>query len=384
MSTKVLLVDDDPNLLAGCRRTLRKEFAVDTAPGGREGLEMIDRHGPYAVVVADMQMPAMNGVQFLIKVEERAPDTIRIMLTGNADQKTARDALNQGHIFRFLSKPCPPEELVSALTAGLKQYSLVTAERELLERTLNGGVKVLTDILSMVQPEAFGNGQQLRDYMRAFAQSVNTTQTWDLELAAMLSQIGWVTVPPSVQEKSRAGHGLTGPEKDVLARVPQIASDLLSNIPRLEPVANIVRYQNKNYDGSGFPVDSVAGTDIPIGARILHVLNDLIAFEAQRIPKQTALEKMKQANGRYDPKVIEAVAACFDIYLPAGSAVDSKTQMVPFNELRVGAILKAELFTGDGTLIAAPETKVSPMLLAKLRNFAALSGIREPICIAAD
>src|SRR6184192_4097590 len=104
--------------------------------------------GPYVVVVADMQMPGMNGVQFLTKAEAFSPDTVRIMLTRNADQKTAADAVNQGHVFRFLNKPCSPEQLAVTLTAGLKQYKLITAERELLESTLNGSVKLLTDILS--------------------------------------------------------------------------------------------------------------------------------------------------------------------------------------------------------------------------------------------
>lgn len=382
MSNKILFVDDDANVLAGCQRTLRKDFTLDTALGGEQGLTLIEQHGPYAVVVADMQMPGMNGIQFLTKTEERAPETIRIMLTGNADQQTARDAVNHGHIFRFLTKPCPPEELALALKAGLRQYALVTAERDLLERTLNGGVKMLTDILSMLDPNSFGQGQRLREYMRSFALSYNITQTWDLELAAMLSPIGFVTMPPALLEKARAGHGLTGAEKDILARAPQIGSDLLANIPRLETVARIVLYQNKHHDGTGFPADDVAGDAIPIGARILHVLNDLLAYEAQKIPKFKALARMREANGKYDPKVLEAVAVGFDIYLTDQAATDSAAGVsIAFKDLEVGAVLKADLLTSEGTLIVSAGTEISPMLLEKLRNFAQLSGIKEPILI---
>ena len=92
---------------------LKKEFKIDTAIGGAPALAMMRGRSPYGVVVADMQMPVMNGIEFLMELERRAPDTIRIMLTGNADQKTARDAVNQGHIFRFLTKPCPREELAA-------------------------------------------------------------------------------------------------------------------------------------------------------------------------------------------------------------------------------------------------------------------------------
>lgn len=382
MRNRILFVDDDPNMLAGLQRNLRKQFNIDTALGGEQALSMIEEHGPYAVVVADMQMPSMNGIQLLVKVEETAPDTIRIMLTGNADQKTARDAVNHGHIFRFLSKPCPPEELGPTLTAGLRQYALVTAERDLLERTLNGGVKMLTDILSILDPNSFGQGQRLRDYMRIFAQRFNISKTWDLELAAMLSQIGYVTIPATVIDKVRNGHGLTGDEKDMVARVPQIGSELIANIPRLESVAKIVLYQTKNYDGSGFPVDEMAGDSIPVGARILRVLNDLLEFEGRRISKHQALEKMKERNGVYDPKVMQAVAAGFDIYLADGVGNDDATTSITFNELRVGAILKSDLCTRDGTLIVPAGTEISPTLIEKLRNFARLSGIKEPIQVA--
>src|SRR6185436_6931713 len=297
MSTKILCVDDDANILAGFQRTLRKQFSLDIALGPEEGLAAIKSQGPYAVVVADMQMPGMNGIQFLTKAREHTPDTVRVMLTGNADQKTAMDAVNQGHVFRFLTKPCSPEELGAVLKAGLEQYRLVTAERELLGKTLNGSIKMLTDILSILDPQSFGIGQKMREYIRLFAQSLDLKQTWDLELAAMLSQVGFVTIPATVLKKSRAEQGLSGEEKDMLARVPEIGAGLLNNIPRLDSVANIIGFQNKNFDGSGFPANKIAGEEIPIGSRILRVLRDLLLIESKGIPRFKALVKMKQCPG---------------------------------------------------------------------------------------
>src|SRR5207247_1190846 len=144
-----------------------------------------------------------------------------------------------GHVFQFLTKPCPPEMLALALAAGIKQHRLVTAERDLLEKTLSGSVKVLTDILSMVDHQSFGRGELLRNYTRAFVKSLKINQTWEFEVAAMLSQIGFVTIPPRVIHKARAGHGLSIEEKDMLTQVPTIGAELLSNIPRLETVAKI-------------------------------------------------------------------------------------------------------------------------------------------------
>ena len=381
MNPEILFVDDDPDVLAGFQRSLRKAFKLDTAVGGATALATMRGRSPYAVVVADMQMPGMNGVEFLMELEKMAPDTIRIMLTGNADQRTARDAVNQGHIFRFLTKPCPPEELVSVLQAGLKQYRLVTAERDVLERTLNGSALMLSDILAVHDPHAFGKSQRLREHIRAFAEHLQLKQTWDLELAAMLSQVGCVTIPQAVLEKSRAGRPLAGAEADMMARVPQIGYNLLSHIPRLESVASVVLYQNKNFDGTGFPLDKIAGEDIPIGGRILRVLLDLLAHESDHASKAKALANMSQFPGRYDPRVLEAVAEVFDICLERVTPAESPSRPVGIKELRLGCTLAAEARTQNGMLIVPAGTQISPMLMEKLRNFAELGDLEEPMLV---
>jgi len=140
MSVKILCVDDESNVLEAYQRNLRKRFTIDTALGGEPALALIASQGPYAVIVTDMQMPGMDGVEFLTRAQQKAPDTVRLMLTGNADQKTAVEAVNKGHVFQFLNKPCPPEMLAVALENGIKQYRLITAEREVLEYTLNGSI----------------------------------------------------------------------------------------------------------------------------------------------------------------------------------------------------------------------------------------------------
>lgn len=381
MSTRILCVDDDANILAGYQRSLRKQFTLETALGGEAALELIRNHGPYAVVVADMNMPGMNGIQFLSQVREWAPDTIRFMLTGNADQTTAVQAVNQGHVFQFLTKPCAADRLASALDQGLRQYRLVTAERELLEQTLNGSVKVLTDVLSMVDPQAFGLGQRLWDCMRLLAKSLRTEPTWELELAAMLSQIGYVTIPPDVVHKHRAAFGLSGPEKDMIERVPTVGAQLIANIPRLEAASRIVRYQAKHFDGSGIPGDAVRGEDIPAGARMLKVLTDMLELEAEGLPRFRALEQLRKTTGRYDPKVIEAAFVCFHIHQPDGTLIPRPTLALALADLRVGHILSAKVENRAGLVIAGAGTEVTQMVLEKLNNFAQLDGVKEPLHI---
>jgi response regulator RpfG family c-di-GMP phosphodiesterase len=384
MSTKVLFVDDDENILAGYQRSLRKQFSIDTAPGGAQALVKMESEEPYAVVVADMQMPKMNGIEFLKQVEAKAPETVRLMLTGNADQKTAADAVNLGHVFRFLNKPCTPESMAVMLQAGLQQHRLIIAEREVLETTLNGAVRILTDVLSTIDPQAFGRAQQLRDYMRTFLHSFKVNKTWELELAAMLSPIGRVTVPPPVLMKERAGLSLSAAEKVMFLRVPEVGAELLERIPRLDSVAQIVRFQKKNFDGSGFPDDSSGGDHIPIGARILKVLGDLVELESKGVSKGGALNQMQQAAGSYDPQVLSAACRSFDIALLEASEKMPPPIAVRVHDLRLGQVLAQDVKTLDGILMLTAGSVLSPMQTERLRNFRALGTIADTVLVNAE
>ncbi len=382
MNNKVLCVDDDANILTGIQRNLRKQFELETAVGALAALKLIEKECPYAVIVSDMQMPGMNGVEFLDIVRKKYPDTVRVMLTGNADQKTATDAVNRGQIFQFLNKPCTPERLAEVLTDGIKQHRLVTAERELLENTLNGSVQVLMEILSLSDPVSFGRGQTVRDQARQVAQLLQLKSTWELDLAAMLCPIGCVSLPPALNQKTQAGLSLTGAEKDAVARVPQVGHDLLIKIPRLESVARIVLYQNKNFDGAGFPADAVKGEEIPVEARILRTLADLAALEAKNVPQFKALEQMRQQPGAYDLKVIEAVVRCLTSAAePQGAAAAKPPVALDFSELRVGHVLRGDIVTKDDIMIVVAGTKMTPLLLERLRNFSSLSGLKLPLYV---
>lgn len=128
---KVLLVDDDEHLLAGLSRNLRKVFVVRTAPDAVAGLACLRDEGPFAVVVSDLKMPGMDGIEFLSIVRNSSPTTVRVMLTGHADLQVAMEAVNTGHVFRFLEKPCPPEMLREVLDQALREHERVDLERSL-------------------------------------------------------------------------------------------------------------------------------------------------------------------------------------------------------------------------------------------------------------
>ncbi|MBL3527670.1 MAG: EAL domain-containing protein [gamma proteobacterium endosymbiont of Lamellibrachia anaximandri] len=124
MKDKILIVDDDPLILKGYRRSLRNRFTLDTAGSGREALELIADGSPYAVVVSDMRMPGMDGLELLQQLHEASPDTVRVMLTGNADQQTAVDAVNKGKVFRFLTKPCDSSEMADVLQKSVERFQM--------------------------------------------------------------------------------------------------------------------------------------------------------------------------------------------------------------------------------------------------------------------
>lgn len=196
--TRVLCVDDEPQVIEGLTLQLRRGYEVVAAHSGAEGLATIREQGPFAVVLSDMQMPGMDGAAFLGQVREEAPDTTRMLLTGHADMESAISAVNHGQIFRFLTKPCPPDQLRLAFEAATAQYRLVTAEKVLLEQTLLGCIQALTDILSITSPLVFGRSTRIRKLPIDLCSQTPSAKRWVVEAAAMLSQLGYVAVPDEV------------------------------------------------------------------------------------------------------------------------------------------------------------------------------------------
>lgn len=369
MNRKVLFVDDDPNILSAFKRQLRKLFEVETAESGDEGLKLISSRGPFAVVVADMRMPGMDGVQFLSKVKNISPDTIRIMLTGNADLQTAINAVNEGNIFRFLTKPCPGEILIKTLEAGVEQYRLVTAEKELLERTLKGSVNVLTEILSLVNPVAFSRASRIKRYVRHIASKMKLPNQWQFELAAMLSQIGCVTLPPDILNKIYAQEPLSDEEWEMFIAHPSMGRRLLENIPRLEPVAKIIENQLKPFkDYSPDEKD-----EISLGAQILKVALDFDQLIVRGKSISSAIFELRNKPGEYNPEIVSALES-FRM-----EEMERVIKKVKVNELNTFMIIDEDVRAKNGVLLVAKGQEVTYPVLELLRSFARGIGVVEPI-----
>lgn len=378
---KILLVDDDPLVLESLRRTIRRNFNVETAPNGPDALEQMKVGGPYSVIVVDMDMPAMDGLEFLGHAMRLAPDTVRIMLTASSRQQTAIDAVNEGQVFRFLTKPCPPDELNLVLKNAVQRHRLSLAERELLDNTLNGSVRLLTEVIALMDPVGFGRNQAMSEAARKIGSSVGVRFPWQMELAALLCNIGSISLPQSVVEKVRSGTELTPDEREMIRQTPRIGSQLLANIPRLQDVARIVLYQQKNFDGTGFPQDEVRGDQIPLESRILKVLLDLAESETKGVPQRDAAFRMRQRTGTYDPAVVDAVVRLIDAR-PRSTGTQEKVKEVGYEELEPGQVIRADIKTKDGMLIALAGTTVSSTLVERLRHYYILKSLEKPITIA--
>lgn len=380
LDDRILFVDDDQNVLDTYQRLLHDKLHIETALGGEAALELITELGPFAVIVSDLRMPKMDGIQFLAHVRKKYPETVRMMLTGNADLETAIQAVNEGNIFRLLTKPCPPKTMVQSLIAGIDQYRLTTSEKELLEKTVKGSIKLLTDILSLADPEAFGRASTYQDGLQMISERLCVENLWDLEMAWMLSNLGDVVIPADTLAKMRSNGSLTLEEKRLVAEAPSSVCRILSNIPRLENVGKIILYQNKHFDGSGYPKVEMKGEEIPIESRILKLLVDLARLESPSHSKVQVLKMMRNRAGWYDPEVLDVAT---EVYAPGLDTVTPDFVQRSFNvcDLRSSDILVTDIRTKEGQLLVAGGVKMTDVYLQRVRNLARFVGVDEPIVV---
>jgi response regulator RpfG family c-di-GMP phosphodiesterase len=378
----VLIVDDEVNIRQTFSEFTRSAgFLPLTAKDGIEALEILMQEKDIAVIVSDMNMPKITGLALLTQVKKIRPDTVRIMITGYAELEMAIDAVNEGNIFRFLTKPIAKNAFLNAVSAGAEQYRLILAEKVLLEKTLQGSIKVLTELFNLIDPNIFGRANELREMVRQAAQALGGNNIWQIELAAMLAPIGFITLPDELQHKVFSGDPLSAEEQQLLQGVPEISYRLISHIPRLEPVAEIVRFAKKAYDGSGPPDQEIAGEQLPLGSRILKVLNDLAELEKKEYSFDIAIGLLQNRNGQYDEKIIQAIQQKQISFSSRSASNLLKRQTIGFSEIRLGDFLLSDITTVDGKLLLRAGNTLNRAQLEGLRNYARIKGLHEPLAI---
>lgn len=370
---RILCVDDEPRVLSALARQLRMHYDVTTAESGSLGLAELAAT-PVCVVVSDMRMPGMDGAAFLAEVRRLYPDTVRILLSGQADLNDAATAVNQGGIFRFLQKPCSTEDFLAALAEAVRQHELVVAERVLLNETLHGSIKTLTEILSLANPTAFSRSNRAKALIAEVLDELQLAERWPIEVAAMLSQIGAIILPPEVTNKLYVGDALAPGEQEMVDRMPRVVEKLLGRIPRLEPVTEILRYQAKHFDGTGLPADARRGTSLPLGARLLRIAADYHVLEVQGKSAELAVGSMSGRKGVYDPELLEL----FGRLVCAGEDV-AEVRELRLVDLRSGMTLVEDVRSTSGLLVVPRGSEVTPALVERLQNFSKNRGLQEPL-----
>lgn len=360
---RILMVDDEMNILDGFRRTLGRRYALSVAQGGAAALGMLKSGATYSVVVTDMQMPGMNGVEFLEQARGLSRNSVYMMLTGNADQQTAVEAVNRGKIFRFLNKPCPAEQLVGALDAAIAQYDLLTAERVLLRDTLTGTIKVLTEALTLSDPEAATWMTGVVRNMAALTEAVGAQHEWRYSMAARLSLVGLVAL-----RDTDDGDPLG---EDSLRDCAACGAKLLRHIPRIQGAINIVSRQRE-----AGPLPASIDPHHPemgetLGARLLRLSVDIERAVHGRIELDQLLREL-EADPSPAAKILGGV--CRKLLAESAAALTprarTRREMVMVSGLQPGMRIEADVLSksGDRRLFLAKGAELNDVTIERLRK----------------
>jgi len=340
---KVLFVDDEPAALAGLKLTLAKLYDVRVASSGQLGLDALKHEPDIAVVISDMRMPEMDGAEFLAKVREQTPDAVRMLLTGHADMDAAARAVNDGRVFRFLTKPCDSHAMRDAMAAAVQMHQLITAEKVLLQKTLVGSVKAVVNVLGLTNPEALGRAMRIKNKAGIAAQSLSSQDRWGVEFAALFSQIAAASLPEETVTKLYRGAQLSSAENAQLMAAIEAIKGVLAEVPRLEPVTNIL---GELMELARRPIK---GEQVEVRAeqpaKLLHAVIDLEALESSGQSPRQALTNMRKREAVYGSTTLGALAELVE----ATSDVDVAAYRPA--DLAVGMVLAEDLRTTDGLLL---------------------------------
>jgi CheY-like chemotaxis protein len=366
---KVLFVDDEPNLLAGMQLNLRRDYDVLIAPSGDEALTILAATPDLAVLVCDMRMPRMNGAAVLARARESAPSVTRILLTGQADVTSAISAINDGQIFRFLTKPCDRDVLSGALRAAVRHHELVTSENVLVQQTLRGAVAALVDVLALASPLAFGRASRVKKRAVQLAEQIQLPDAWQLEIAVSLQALGYISLSTGTLEKLCAGHSLDDDDQKQIARMPALTEQILSHIPRLEEIRAILSCAARQATWSG--VTGEGPTEL--AGAILRLANEADAIETSGV-QGVRMVKLVRTRGGHPAKLVDALETL------VGQATSTLyVAEIPLSGLKIGMILAEDIFL-NGALLVSRGYAVTGSFLERTRHFAH-GAVKEPIRI---
>ncbi len=376
-NSRILFIDDDKNFLSGIHRSLFRRFDVTVVDSPIEGLELMDNEH-FSVVISDLKMPQMGGIEFLSQIRLRHPDTVRVLFTGFSDQQTAIDAVNHGEIFRFLTKPCNLELLIRVLQDSIRQYQLLVSERELVEKTLFGAIDLLSQVLSLTNPLAQGQSKRLKFYSGYLAERLGYSDRWFFEMSAMLSKLGCLIVPGQLFEKYLAEGEVSEHEAKLMNNHPCVAEELLLNIPRMDDIAKAVSLQNTPYTDFSTERMKETGKQVATAAQLLHVLNEYDRLlNIRHCSLKDTVKRLRDNPHEYNPDIVSALE------LLQSATVQYERVSVGATDLTLQMKLVDDVFTSTGVKLAASGQELTDFMLIGIRNYAKNIGVKEPFTVLA-
>jgi CheY-like chemotaxis protein len=338
------------------------------AESGSKALDIVREQGPFAAIISDMRMPMMTGLELLQSIAEISPDTTRIMLTGNADQKTATDAVNHGKVFRFLTKPCETTELVEVMTEACKQYDLACKERVLMEQTLSGVVKLLVEVLNGSYPALFARSAGLHQLVKRYGSKLGG-RPWMMEMAAMLSEIGWLALPYDLVERAMLDDELSASEQSLVDGVQASASRMLSSIPRLADLAAVIA-----------PPEGHVSKDAQVFA-LLRQTAELMRVDKCSLRTASGAGKYQGIDPEMISKFRSMLGSDADVVpddVPTGGR---DVEVMAAHNLRSGDRMLEDLLFESGELAIAKDVIVTAFMAAKIGNLGELRPMRLPVMV---
>lgn len=387
MKEVIFLVDDEPNVLSALTRELNAFQYTDivTAKDGLEAIELLRVTPNVALIISDYRMPGLDGISFLLEAQEICPDATRMILSGVADLEMATNAINLGQIFRLLLKPCAPENFIASVKAGIRQYELVTSERDLLQNTLKGSIKILTDLLAVINPDSFSQSNRISALARKFAVELGLVNAWEVELAGALCRIGCVTVPPVVLEAWMKGRILDEREHHMIDSVGKIGHHLLRNIPRLEKIAEGIRYQSTPFQPATPTINMPKVLDIPLIGRILKIVIDYDRFLSIEQNSKAAINRLVHQPNEYDTDLLKSFQRMItqeqEVESVASAKKESPLVEVSIDEVKTGMVIMGHVFDKKGRLLIGSGTVVTDIVKLRLENYNHIYGLDQTLLV---
>jgi len=297
MKPRILCVDDDAHVLESLQDSLRRRFEVVPSMNGFEALKMMVAE-TFPVVVSDMRMPLIDGARFLKLAREHAPDTVRILLTGQSTLDDAVSTVNDGQIFRFLLKPCATPDLIAAIDAGISQHEEIAARR--------GGApsdSVVTAMMAMVatvDPTAKERGERVRKLAVDLATALHLTYGDEIGRACSLTQLGAIGLERETLAQLASARPLNAEQGAELERLPAIAAPFMDGIPSL-----VAEHALLNHLAEPLVATKPGAVGTPLSARVARVALDYDVLMLQHQPDHLRLDAMRARPDRYDLAVID-------------------------------------------------------------------------------